>query len=684
MILQLDKPITTLKGVGEMLALKLARLGIFTVGDLIKHYPRRYDDFSQVLPIKSMRPGPVTFKARVLKVASRRAHRRPITITEAIFEDGTGTVKAIWFNQPYIKTGLHQGEEFLVSGNLEFRNHDLALQSPAFESVSAQGKDTGRIVPVYPETEGLSSKQLRGLIMPLTKHMHELPETLPPDIINANSLMPRGRALAEIHFPSTARELRGAQQRLAFEELFFLILAGQATKQELTQEVSLAVPLDVEVARNFVAAVTKQWGLSLTDAQRRSAWEILQDMQRSHPMNRLLEGDVGSGKTLVATLAAVMAMQAGYQVAFMVPTEILARQHYQKLTPLLAELGHEVSLLVSKMPAKARHEALSDIASNQTGLVIGTHALLGDKVQFNNLALVVVDEQHRFGVNQRISLKQKAGRLPHLLSMTATPIPRSLALTIYGDLDISIIDELPPGRKPIATKVVDPAKRRDIYKEIDAQIAAGRQVFVVCPLIQDSEKLEAKSVTGEVERLQQSIFAHRSIEPLHGRMSPEQKADVMDRFEAGEIDILVTTSVIEVGVDMPNASVMLIDGADRFGLAALHQLRGRVGRSQHKSYCYLITESPNPQVVSRLRALERSQDGFRLAQIDLELRGPGQIYGLRQHGVLDLKIADLGDTKLLAAVKKAVTAFLQETDALLKYPYISERVSRLKAITTLD
>jgi ATP-dependent DNA helicase RecG len=677
-----QRPIGSLKGVGVEMERKLARLNIATLGDLIHHFPRRYDDFSKIIPIRMMRPGNVTFRGEVERVASRYARGRKLHITEAIISDGTGTVKAIWFNQSYLAKTIPTGTPVLVSGQIKFVNNDLALQSPAIEAIAPGkvGKDTARIVPVYPETEGLSSKQLRGLVQAALPLVATLDETLPDGVIASAKLMPIVKALREIHFPATQAALTKARHRLAFEELWFLMLTSLVIKHEIKTETAPAVPFDVESAKLFLA----QLDFELTPAQKRAAWEIFQDMSSDQPMNRLLEGDVGSGKTVVATMAAFMAMRSGYQAALMVPTEILARQHAAKLTPLLAGLGFEAIVVLGKQPAAERAAAVERIKAGGPLLVIGTQALLGESVALPNLGLVIIDEQHRFGVGQRKALKAKAGRLPHLLSMTATPIPRTLQLTVYGELDISIIEGLPPGRKPITTRVLDAKGRAGAYEFINAQIDEGRQAFMVYPLIEDSAELAFKSVTSEYERLSKGPFKHRRLGLLHGRLTTPEKQAVMDEFVAGNLDMLIATSVIEVGIDVPNASVMLIDGAERFGLAALHQLRGRTGRGVHASHCFLIAESKAPGTLERLKALEKSQDGFRLAQIDLELRGPGEIYGRRQHGELDVQLADTSDAKLLAAVRSEALKFLTDPAAMVKYPQVATKVNALKAVTSLD
>jgi ATP-dependent DNA helicase RecG len=458
------------------------------------------------------------------------------------------------------------------------------------------------------------------------------------------------------------------------------MLASLVIKHEIKTEAATPIPFQVDTAKTFVEALD----FELTASQKQTAWEIFQDIAKDQPMNRLLEGDVGSGKTVVASMAAVMALAQGFQVALMVPTEILARQHEAKITPLMAKLGYDTALLLGKQTAAERKATLARLAEPKPVLAIGTQALLGETVQFAKLGLVIIDEQHRFGVVQRQILKAKSGHLPHLLSMTATPIPRTLQLTVYGDLDISVIQGLPPGRQSIETKAVEPAKRDTAYAFISEQLDAGRQAFVVCPLVEDSDVLGLKSATAEAERLAKGPFKGRRIGLMHGKLKADEKQAVMDQFVAGELDLLVATSVIEVGIDVPNASVMLVDGAERFGLAALHQLRGRIGRGAHKSYCFLVAESKAAGTVERIRALEKSQDGFRLAQIDLELRGPGQIYGRRQHGTLDLQLADMSDAQLLAAVRNEATKFLSLPDAMVKYKQVAARVNALKAVTSLD
>ena len=678
----LQRSVRGIKGVGDTAASQLGRLGIETWGDLLRHYPRRYEDYSKLVSIADVQLGAVTIAGTIEKIAARRSFRRKLTVTEAIINDGTGTVKAVWFNQPHLPKSIPEGTEVVLSGKLEFKDSNLSLSSPLWEKAEQSGANTGRILPMYPETEGLTSRQLRGYIsyiLPLVTES-DVDDMLPAAISETHKLLSYFEALKAIHAPESSEQLEAAQHRLAFEELFMLQAASLLIKQDIQTEVAPQIHFDQELAKTFVGNLP----FTLTDGQRAAAWQILQDIDNTHPMNRLLEGDVGSGKTVVAAMAASMATAQGFQVALMVPTEILARQHAASLAKLLKPLGVDVALLVASEPKAGRKITEEQLAKGQPMLVIGTQALLTGSVVLPKLGLVIVDEQHRFGVGQRQILKQKAGSLPHLLSMTATPIPRSLMLTIYGDLDISILKELPAGRKKIITKVVRAADRPKVYEHIDAQITEGRQVFIVCPLIDPNDLTGAKSVKAEADRLQKTVFSHRRLATLHGKLKADEKQEIMDQFLRGELDILVSTTVIEVGVDVPNASIMLIEGAERFGLAALHQLRGRVGRGVHQAYCYLAPASDGATSVQRLQAMERTTDGFRLAQIDLDLRGPGQIYGLRQHGTLDLRFAGLDDTELIASTRAAAHNFVYDEAAMLQYPHTMQQIHALKAVTSLD
>ncbi len=675
--MKLSDEVKFLKGVGNAQANKLAKLGIVSVEDLINHYPRRYDDFSQITPISELKPGQVTVKGEITRSAMRRS-RRGTSITEALIEDGSSAVKAVWFNQPYLAKSLLKNEPVYVSGVLEFKYNQFALQSPSVERVSDFPKNTARIVPVYGETAGLSTKQIRSLILQVIPAIKKQPENLPAEVVKASKLMSHAEALTQIHYPESNKLLDEAKRRIAFEELFFLILTGLIIKREVKTESSVQIAFKEDAAKAF----TLKLPFKLTNAQRKSAWDILQDIDSKSPMNRLLEGDVGSGKTVVAAMAMEMALANGYQSVLMAPTEVLARQHLATFTNLKL-FGKQVVFLASGVSKNEKGEVYQSLQSGEASIAIGTHALLEDTVKFKNLGLVIIDEQHRFGVKQRQALRAKAKHQPHLLAMSATPIPRSLALTVYGDLDVTVINEMPPGRMPVETNIATTYQRDEVYTHIDAEINKGRQVFVICPMISDSDTLGVKSVESEANRLKRGIFRHRKIAVVHGKMKPAEKQQVMDDFKGRKSDILVATTVIEVGVDIPNATIMLVEGAERFGLATLHQLRGRVGRGKAKGYCYLIS-SVDRQSRQRLELLEQYKDGFVLAQKDLELRGPGQLYGQLQHGLLDLRMADIGDTKLIAEVRKSAQSFIEANASLVKYPQVLERVNKLKNLTSLD
>jgi ATP-dependent DNA helicase RecG len=672
--------LTDIKGVGPEMAKKFATLGVQTVDDLIRNYPRRYDDYSEIVPINKLKPGPVTIKA-VIKQAKGRYVRRGMHITEAAASDDTDSVRLVWFNQPYRETGLKAGQEYYIAGPYELSRQRFAIMNPSVELVSDFPVNTARIIPIYRETKGVTSKQIRKAVREVLPVMRATPETLPKWLIVGEKLMPLGEALAEMHFPTNGEALAEARRRLGFEEVLELTLAALLNKYELLQDTALAIPFDEVLARRFVQHLP----FTLTDAQRKVVWQLYQDMQKTQPMNRLVEGDVGSGKTVVAAMAAVMAMAEGYQVALMAPTELLARQHADTIHRLLTPLGmeHKVSLLVGGMKPKEKTAAVTHIAAGDVQFIIGTHALIQENVELHKLGMVIVDEQHRFGVEQRKKLMAKAGHMPHLLSLTATPIPRSLALTLYGELDVSVLDAKPAGRQPIVTAICSPNSRATLNADIEKELEAGRQMFVVCPLITDNATSTANSAEKMYEQFRTKDFKKWRIGLLHGKMKAVEKTAIMDQFVAHELDILVSTTVIEVGVDVPNASIMLIEAAERFGLAQIHQLRGRVGRGGHKGYCYLMMgDSKTPP--KRLEALVRSNDGFKLAELDLELRGPGAIYGTMQHGALDLRVATLTDVHLIAAARKAAQQFIDGGENLVQYPQLFDRVVRLRAVTNLN
>lgn len=678
--------VSVISGVGPALVAKLAAIGVRTVADLLRYYPRRYNDYSDISLIANVAPGQVTIEAEIKQVTGRYV-RRGMHVTEAVASDSTGSIRLVWFNQPYRANSLKAGQKYFISGVFELRRQRFAMTSPSVELASDFPVNTARIIPVYRETKGLTSRQIRQLLARCLSVAETLSETLPAWLIKDQKLMPHSEAVLTMHFPGSVKQLDRARIRLGFEEVFGLSLASLTVKRALVGEKAPPVPFDPAVAQDFV----KHMPFALTDGQRKVAWQIFTDMQASEPMNRLIEGDVGSGKTVVAAMAAVMVLHHGdktghgHQVALMAPTELLARQHAETLYKLLEPIGyHEtVGLLVGGMKQAQKVAARQQIQEGKIRFMVGTQALIQESVDMRALELIIIDEQHRYGVDQRKELMRKAGHMPHVLNLTATPIPRSLALTLYGELDVSILSEKPANRKPIITKIVSPNSRAAVYKKIDAELAAGRQLFAVCPVIQDSETIKATSAEQLYEQFAKKDFKHRRVGLLHGRLKPADKNKIMEQFVAHELDILVSTTVIEVGVDVPNASVMLIEGADRFGLAQAHQLRGRVGRGADQGYCYLMT-SDSSAPSRRLRALESSNDGFKLAELDLELRGPGAIYGTSQHGELDLRIAKLTDIHLIVAARKAAEAFLKKGEDLLQYPDLNAQVKRYITVTRLN
>ena len=678
--MKLTDDIEVVKGVGPAVAQGLRALGIKTVFDLVDYLPRRYEDYSEVSQASQLKPGPVTIKA-VLKQATGRYVRRGMHITEAVFSDDSGSVRVVWFNQPYRAGALKPGQEYYISGIYELSHQRFQVINPSAELVKDFPLNTARIVPVYRQSKAISTNQIRKLIGACVPSLRQLSETLPGWMLTDEKLLSRAEATEAMHYPQSREQLAAARRRLGFEEVFELSLASLLNKQEVVSEHSLAISFDERLAREFVGKLPFQ----LTDDQRRVVWQIYQDMTAKHPMNRLVEGDVGAGKTVVAAMAALMVMRQGYQVAVMAPTELLARQHAETLYKLLKPLGlqDEVLLLVGGLSAAQKKKTQVAIAKGQAKLLVGTHALFQETVDMHRLGLIVVDEQHRFGVEQRKSLMAKAGHMPHVLSLTATPIPRSLALTLYGELDISVLKTKPGGRLPILTKIISQVKRNRLYDDIRGEIDAGRQVYVVCPLVTESTLVEGKSAESVYAELSKGILAGYKVGLLHGKMKSAEKDTIMNHFAAGNIQMLVATTVIEVGVDVPNATVMVIESAERFGLAQLHQLRGRVGRGKHQSHCYLVLSDSKP-ATRRLRAIESSQDGFKLAELDLELRGPGAIYGAMQHGELDLRIAKLTDVELIARAKQAAQTFVDKGEKLVQYKELCQRVTRLRAVTNLN
>jgi len=676
--MNINAPLGQVKGVGEKTGAQFESANIRTINDLITFLPRAYDDFSHVTAIADIKPGKLTIKARCEKIATRPV-RRGLRITTATLADETGKLQAVWFNQPYRETQLKTGEEFYFSGDFEFNYNKYQLSNPSAEKVSDMPIQTDRILPTYRAIHGLKTTLVRKILGELRPLMTMLPETLPATLVKSEKLVSHSDAVLGMHFPETIEDISKAKERIAFEELFALLLASQMNRIENAKLQGWHIPFEQSVVKSFVSGLP----FELTGAQRIAAWDILQDFEKQVPMNRLLQGDVGSGKTVVAGLAARQAAHEGFQTAVMAPTEILASQHAETLNRLLSPFGVRVGLLTGSVKGKAREALYAAITSGDVDVVVGTHALIQGGVQFHRLGFVVIDEQHRFGVNQRQELLKKSEHMPHLLAMTATPIPRSLALTVYGELDVSVLNERPKDRKDIATKIWSPNSRPQLYKLIEEQLVAGRQAYVICSLIDGNPDNELKSVQTEFKRLDQAIFKHRKIGLLHGKMKSSEKEEVMRQFSTGEVEILVSTTVVEVGVDVPNATVILIEDADRFGLAQLHQLRGRVGRSSYQSYCYLMVSSSKAPS-QRLKEVEKSNDGFHLAEVDMRLRGPGEIYGRAQHGELNLQVATLADTKMIARAQKAAKAFAAEGTDLLQYKQLHKDVEHYQRLTTLN
>lgn len=674
----LDAEIQNIKYFGPAAAKKFAKLNIKTVGDLLYHFPFRYDDFSNFTPIAELEHNSqATVRGTILSAKNINIFRRHMTLTEAVVEDESGAIKSVWFNQPYLLNQFRSGRQINISGKVSLNKKLLCFSNPAYEFTGKDPLHTGRLVPIYPETRGLTSRWLRLGIKPLLRFANQIVDILPDNLKKTYRLPNLEYALSQIHFPETLKKADLAKRRFAFEELFILQLFMAMERMKLQKQAAPAIKFDEGMAKKFVGSLS----FNLTDDQKKSAWQIIQDIQQTRPMNRLLEGNVGSGKTIVAAMAVYFAALNNYQTAFMAPTEILSRQHYEKIWPLLDKFGIATGLLTSseakifgkKIPKK---ELLEKIAEGKIAIAIGTHSLIQKNIHFKNLALVVIDEQHRFGVNQRASLMQQEEKnlIPHLLSMSATPIPRTLGLTIWGDLDLSIIEEMPKNRKNIITKIAPPADRQKVYEFIKSEIKKGRQAFIVCPLIEESGTLAVRAVKKEYERLQKEVFPKLKIGLLHGRLRPKEKEKVMSEFLDKNLDILITTSIVEVGIDIPNTTVMMIEGADRFGLASLYQFRGRVGRGEYQSYCFLLTDSPSEKTNERLKAVETAQSGFDLAEKDLEMRGPGDFIGVRQSGLPDLAIASLTDAKLIGETREAAKRILRESPNLKNYPLLANKV----------
>ncbi len=660
----------------------LKRLGIETVRDLFYHFPHRYEDYSVTTPIRDLAAGTlVTVEGMVTTLSTERTWKRKMLLTEAIIEDSTSTLRVIWFNQRFVQTVLKEGQSVRLSGKVTRDRDGLVMQSPAFERAERAATHTGRLVPVYPETTGLTSKFLRWQIATLFGKLKTLPDPLDASILTDLHLPDLRTALAYLHFPKNEKQVLLAEKRFAFEEMFFLQLKSLSVRATAATSRAVPIVLDAKDRATFRATL----GFDFTRAQDKATAEILADLSGTHPMNRLLNGDVGSGKTVVAATAMYAAAIAGYQSALLAPTEVLATQHAETFQRLFAPLGKNIALLTGSRSTLSgetisRPSLLKAIQAGIPDIVIGTHAILEDAVRFQSLALIVVDEQHRFGVAQRARLQEQAfgsadgsvTTIPHFLTMTATPIPRTLALTLFGNLDLSLLDEMPHGRKPIITRVAaSEVARKKVYAFIEQEIRKGRQAFVILPLVEESKAIaEVKAATTEATRLAKEVFPRLRIGLVHGRMKAKEKDTVMQDFKTGKLDVLVATAVVEVGIDIPNATVMLIEGAERFGLSQLHQFRGRVGRGSEQSYCFLFPSDGKSPESSRLQALEKTTSGFELAEIDLKIRGPGAFLGTRQSGLPDIAMEHLSNVRLIQIAREKAANVLATDPTLVDHPLL--------------
>lgn len=674
-MLTLNTPVESLRGVGPKIRAALKRLNLRTAGDLLLNEPFRYEDFSTILPIARLQAGTVaTIAGKIELIGSRRSFRRRMVITEAALRDDTGYLKLVWFNQPYLGKILKAGDRIMVSGKADWQYGSFQMASPSYERIQAEQTHVGRIVPIYGATEGITPKFLRTLVRQVLPLANEIPDPLSPAICKAEKLPVLANAIRALHFPPSSDALASAQRRRIFDEFLAIQINGLRSRSLLHSQTAPTIRFHEQKTKRFVNRLP----FRLTNGQRTAAWAILEDLGGPHPMNRLVQGDVGSGKTVVAVMAMLNAAWSGLQSAFMAPTEILAEQHYATVTAL-AGSGVPVALLTgsralrSDQPSTTRLGLKKALAKGEIAIAIGTHALIESDVRFQTLGLTIVDEQHRFGVGQRQTLstgKSARGRsVPHYLSLTATPIPRTVALALYSGLDISTVAELPKDRKLVITKLIPESERSTIYSFAKKQIATGHQAFILTALIDESDMLGIKAATQMHKHLQAEVFPDLRIGLLHGRMTAKAKETVMRKFSGRSIDVLVTTSVVEVGIDIPNATVMIVENAERFGLAQLHQFRGRVGRSDAQSYCFLLTGKTGAGPDNaRLLALTKLTDGFAVAEADFKLRGPGQLRGGQQSGQADLAMASLGNLRLIERAREVAKILLAANPTLEQFP----------------
>lgn len=679
-----ETPLSTISSIKKLTLAKLERMGIMTVRDLLYHFPFRYEDYSSVLTIDALVPNELcTIEGTVTTIEAGRTFKKKMFLTEVTLEDASGKIRLIWFNQRFVAQTLKAGMTIRVSGKVTSDRQGILMQNPAFERSARDATHTGRLVPVYPETAGLTSKFFRWQLTGIFQKLTDFPDPVPEDILKKLHLPSLKQALFYIHFPVDATHELLARKRFAFDEMLFVQLKALQVKALFETAQATALPYTDDLVKKFVSLLP----FTLTNAQHKASSEILQDMKQARPMNRLLNGDVGSGKTIVAGLAAFVAAENGFQTAILAPTEVLARQHFESLTEVFAATNHDIALFTSSYrildgQTTTRPTLLKAIRAGIPKIIVGTHALIQDDVAFDNLALIVVDEQHRFGVSQRAklqelsfnSLDRSKDLVPHFLSMTATPIPRTLTLAFFGNLDLSLLDELPKNRKPIITKIARNGKDREkIYEFIRSEITKGRQAFIIFPLVEESMALkDVKAAVAEREHLAESIFPHLSIGLLHGKLKAKEKESVMRDFKEKKYDILVATAVVEVGIDVPNASIMMIEEAERFGLAQLHQFRGRVGRGEHQSYCFLLPGKESGVNNERLKILEKTNNGFEIAEADLGIRGPGAFFGSRQSGLPDIAMENLNNMKLITIARDEAKNILVSDPLLTKHPLLQK------------
>lgn len=728
-MISLSTPIEEIPKIGTAYAKRLKKFGIKSVQDLLFYFPARYDDFSEIISIKDAkhRLGEVVcVQGQITEIESTHTFKKFVNLTQVVIRDDSGEINVTWFNQPYLAKSLKEDDFICLAGKISLGKDGVYFNSPSYERINEIGENeelthTGRIVPVYSETKGVTSRWLRYVIKPLLyQFADQIEETLPKEIIKKYKFLPIQEAVWQLHFPESFEAADAAKSRFSFEELFLIQLNVLKEKIKLMHKKSPACPMDADLMKNFTDALP----FKLTDSQRKCAFAILKDLEKTVPMSRLLEGDVGSGKTVVAAMAALNAVKNNHQVALMAPTEILAKQHFKTIIELLKNFNIKIGLLTGKdarissgleITEVSKKSLLGDLENGQLEILIGTHSLIQKGVIFKDLALAILDEQHRFGVEQRDQLIKNKKLVPHLLSMTATPIPRTLALTVYGDLDLSLIDEMPKDRKKIKTIIVEPSQRKEAYAFIEKEVKDGKGVFVIFPKIESSaSKLkealekngpitgsmtkqtgfipqnynfnslaslainEVKALKDEYDRLSKEVFPDLRITMLHGKMKAPEKERIMLDFKKGEIDILLSTSVVEVGVDIPRATIMMIEGAERFGLSQLHQFRGRVGRSDMQSYCFLFTTDPSQLNRKRLKALVESNNGFELAEKDLEIRGPGSLYGTQQWGIPDMAMQGLTNIFLVEKTRAAAKELLEKDPTLKEYPSLYERLKNFE------